>query len=304
MLTFVEIPDSVKTIGSGAFAMTNLSSVTLPDNTKINGNLFYKCPNLTEITVSDTNLNYTSENGVLFSKDKSALLICNSNKTGEFIVPDGVNIIAENAFAWCENLTSVVIPDSVTSIGSGAFYECYALTSVNIPKNMTTIETGTFLYCTSLRKIELPENITKICYQAFNNVSNLENIIIKNPNCEIYPSKTTIFNDTFRNGKSVDYDGIIYGYENSTAQAYAEAYGYQFESLGEETSPVLSLGDVNGDGAINIMDVIKINKAIFGKETLNESQLKAADINGNHMPDATDSLSIMKYIISHQFPEN
>ncbi len=56
-------------------------------------------------------------------------------------------------------------------------------------------------------------------------------------------------------------------------------------------------GDVNTDGYVNIMDVIYINKAIYGKASLNSEQLHASDINENGFPDATDSLSIMKHIL-------
>ena len=57
------------------------------------------------------------------------------------------------------------------------------------------------------------------------------------------------------------------------------------------------LGDVNLDGNVNIMDIILLNKAIYGKAELNDQQLANADVNGDGKPDATDSLNIMKYAI-------
>ena len=56
-------------------------------------------------------------------------------------------------------------------------------------------------------------------------------------------------------------------------------------------------GDANGDGQIDILDIITMNKAILGKETLSETQLKAIDFNGNGRPDSEDSLTLMKYIV-------
>ena len=60
---------------------------------------------------------------------------------------------------------------------------------------------------------------------------------------------------------------------------------------------VLFSGDASGDGEINILDVVSLNKAIMGKETLTEEQLKAIDFNGNGKPDADEALTILKYIV-------
>ncbi len=66
----------------------------------------------------------------------------------------------------------------------------------------------------------------------------------------------------------------------------------------ETTEPASILyGDTNIDGSVNIMDVILLNKAIYGKTVLSEQALLNADVNQNKKPDATDSLNIMKKII-------
>ena len=57
------------------------------------------------------------------------------------------------------------------------------------------------------------------------------------------------------------------------------------------------LGDATGDGEIDILDVITVNKTILGKETLTDAQLKAIDFNQNGKPDSTESLAILKYIV-------
>ena len=66
------------------------------------------------------------------------------------------------------------------------------------------------------------------------------------------------------------------------------------------------LGDINLDGSVDIIDVISINKAVLGKETLTEKQNLTADANQNGTVDASDSLMIMKEIvgITSNFEEN
>ena len=97
ILTSVNIPDSVTTIGNSAFhSCDSLTSVTIPDSvTEIGSSAFIYCRSLTSVNI-----------------------------------PDSVTTIGEEAFYWCTSLTSVTIGDSVTTIGDLAFYSCKSLTSV------------------------------------------------------------------------------------------------------------------------------------------------------------------------------
>jgi len=72
----------------------------------------------------------SDECGVLFNKDKSALIVCPGAYSGAYTVPDSVTSIGSHAFDNCYGLTSVTIPDSVTSIEDSAFYSCDSLTDV------------------------------------------------------------------------------------------------------------------------------------------------------------------------------
>ncbi|MBR1528654.1 MAG: dockerin type I repeat-containing protein [Oscillospiraceae bacterium] len=62
---------------------------------------------------------------------------------------------------------------------------------------------------------------------------------------------------------------------------------------GEDVLP----GDANLDGVVNILDAITVNRAVLGKETLDDQQKAAADLNGDGIPDSIDSLMIMKIIV-------
>jgi len=57
------------------------------------------------------------------------------------------------------------------------------------------------------------------------------------------------------------------------------------------------LGDADGNQKIDILDVITLNKAVMGKETLSETSLKAIDFNQNGKPDSEEALTILKYIV-------
>ncbi|MBD5143855.1 MAG: hypothetical protein HDT22_09660 [Ruminococcus sp.] len=56
-------------------------------------------------------------------------------------------------------------------------------------------------------------------------------------------------------------------------------------------------GDVNGDGFVDILDIIVTNKTILSQRTLLPQQFKNADIDNNNMITPEDSLAIMRAIV-------
>ena len=56
-------------------------------------------------------------------------------------------------------------------------------------------------------------------------------------------------------------------------------------------------GDATGDGEVDIIDVISVNKAILGQTVLSISAQQASDIDGDGIVSPSDSLAIMQYIV-------
>jgi hypothetical protein len=138
-LTSVTIPNSVTFIGEWAFyECTSLANVTIPNGvTGIVEGAFGNCTNLTTINVAAGNSSFSSDNGILYNKNKTDLCAFPAGKTGAFTIPDTVTRIREYAFVGCARLTSVTIPNSVTEIRWEAFLHCTSLASVTFQGRIT-----------------------------------------------------------------------------------------------------------------------------------------------------------------------
>jgi hypothetical protein len=132
-LTSVTISGGVTGIGAEAFARcTGLTSFDLPASiTSIGINPFWGCSGITSFTVAPGNTKYTVENGILYNKTRTRLIVAFPAIgiiNGTAVIPSSVTSIEHSAFSGCTGLTGVTIPGSVTSIGDFAFSGCRALT--------------------------------------------------------------------------------------------------------------------------------------------------------------------------------
>lgn len=170
-LVNVNIPNGLTDIGIRAFeGCLSLKNIIIPSSVTSIGNfVFNGCYSLKSIEVAEDNSNYSSEDGVLFNKNKSNLICCPGGKAGEYTIPDFVTSMSVGAFSSCRSITKVVIPNTITNIPYGAFTQCYALTDVVIPNSVTSIEDRAFAYCSSLANITIPSSVTNIGTDVFNN---------------------------------------------------------------------------------------------------------------------------------------
>jgi len=171
----------VTEIGFGAFyECEGLAAITIPSSiTNIDRYAFDWCTGLKSITVDAENQYYLSEKGVLFDKEKTALITYPSGKKGKtYTIPQSVATIMESAFSMCNNLKNVIIPEGVTSIEESAFRECTGLVNITIPQGVASIERDTFRGCTSLVSVTIPSSVVSINQAAFAECKSLTGITI------------------------------------------------------------------------------------------------------------------------------
>jgi len=175
-------------------------SITIPETvSSIDDNAFYSDDHdeafalLTSIDVDANNKVYSSDDGMLYSKDGTTLLMCPRGKKSAAIA-DHATTIAPEAFYACTSLESVSIPDSVVIIGEDAFWDCTKLTGITIPNKVTTIESGLFWGCESLESVNIPASVSTISADAFDYCEKLESINVDSNNQNYYTVDGALYN--------------------------------------------------------------------------------------------------------------
>jgi len=135
-LTSINIPESVEYIGEAAFSMSGLSSAYVPAKAAEWGmSLYQGCFNMQNVTFEE-----------------------------------GITVIPERIFFYCERLKSVTIPESVHKIDIGAFSACDSLAHINFPSKLDTIAFGAFTEA-PLEEVTFPASLKSIQMRAFSNIA-------------------------------------------------------------------------------------------------------------------------------------
>lgn len=267
------IPSNVTSIEAVAFkCCENLTSIIIPDSvTTIDDSAFYGCSNVSEFIVDSDNPSFTSEDGVLFDKDKETFLHCPAKKSGTYIVPNGIKSIGNYAFSNCKNLTSIIIPDGITKIGYSAFSECTSLTSITIPKSVTSI--GNYVFSNNSLN-----SLTDIYYEGTEDEWNQISI-----ESSISPDIT-----------------IHYNSEPITTTTTVTTSSPSTTTTTTTTKPVYDniYGDINLDGVVDLTDAIMLNKQLAGVIIFTSAQQKNADCYRDGSIDDKDTTALMQFVIS------
>ncbi len=145
-LETVILPETLTKLDSGAFKCSGIKYIDIPDGvTFLGSETIMYCPRLetvnigkgvsfiheqaidnsvTAVNVDPQNEHFTSENGILFSKDKTEILLYPDGKSGEtYHIPKSVKIIKHGAIKQAKNLKKIYVGSGITKIEECNFYE-------------------------------------------------------------------------------------------------------------------------------------------------------------------------------------
>ncbi len=312
----IELNEGLKTIREYAFNhCEQLEGIICPSTLKTIGyNAFYGCYALNSVILNEG----------LETIEDAAFQYCEAIESVE--IPSTVKSVGYDSFSGCSSLENVTFNEGLEYIGDYAFYGCTSLANIVLPSTVKTIEYSAFSHCNSLKNITLNEGIEYIGTSAFYGTA-IENIEIPTTlktinyglftNCynlksiTLHEGLTEIYNGSFQDCTSlteitvpstVNYIGdyvfsqnmIIYGYEGSYAQKYVDEHMYSEDLNHTFVAIERTMGDINGDGTVNVTDATDLQKYLAGMITLTDKQLACADVTDNGSIDIKDVSYITK----------
>ena len=288
-LPTITIPSSVTTIGNSVFhGCSSLTSIHIPSSvTSIGNHLFMSCDNLRSITVDANNTVYDSRdncNAIIKTKWNQLVEGCNTT-----VIPNTVIYIGQYAFSHRAIAGELKIPNSVTSIGKEAFYQCSRLTSVTMGNSVSGIGNYSFYECAGLKVITLPASLEYINSYAFSSCDSIKKVICYAS--EPPSANTNCFEST--------------AYENAVLLVPEAALGsYQAHATWGSFRNILSIednlptGDVNGDGLVNISDIIDFINFLLNDDA-SGFDLDNADVDNNGLVNVSDVIHLINVLLNN-----
>lgn len=212
-LKSASMPLGILTIGDYAFyACHDMSKVFIPWSVlQIGEGVFSYCASLDSIEVQPSNINYTSIDGVLYTKSGGEIISVPGKYEGAFVIPDSVTVVHDGAFTGCHRLESITIGKSISYLNPYIFEGCDSLRyfevdpentvyqsmdgvilmnggrelvlipsamggTLDVPEGVVHIEESIFLYGSKLTGISLPSTYSDMVMNFFEFAYGLQSI--------------------------------------------------------------------------------------------------------------------------------
>ena len=322
----ITLGEGVTSVGDKAFGnCIFVKTVYIPASaTTIAENAFYDCSRIEKFVVDSANPAYMADiNGILFTKDRTTLLLYPAGRTAaEYTVPYGVVNIGQSAFSG-SSLTRLVLPRSVKKVNFYVFNNCSRLTDLVVLSRdvdwMNGPPSATTLHGYAGSTTETYANTYNRPFQVIREGGVFGRVTTQNPAVKttvrlvfggiVYCTYVLEAEDGVGSVTQYFhlYDGltlpdVLYdvviekeGHLSYTITGISLVNGeidltaQMDESLSNITVPA---GDVNGDGCIDLRDLVTLTSDLNFGLSYEEAADKSADVNGDRSFDLRDLVII------------
>lgn len=177
-----KINDDITEIGEFSFARSNLSYIEIPDGVKTIGyGAFYHCDYLRDVDIPRSvtyiapkafaqsqwlNSWMAGSGGEDFLIVGDGILLAYRGDDSTVVIPDEVERIAPEAFAGNNMIVAVTLPSSLVDIGEDSFANCINLKTVSGGENVKFIRDRAFFGC-PIETAHIGENVETIGLNSF-----------------------------------------------------------------------------------------------------------------------------------------
>ena len=190
-LTSFKFPETIEVLNTGALGAElfkgcrQLKTIELSSTVADISKVFDLCGSITEVKLpTDDNGNqlgyFKADGSVIYSKDGTEITYILGDVPETFEIKDGVTTLKSGVFAGKATLKKVIIPASVTAVEEKAFYDCLGLETVQFAENsaLDTIGASAFRNCISLKSISIPSKVTTLNPYTFYNCKSLVKAVL------------------------------------------------------------------------------------------------------------------------------
>ncbi len=238
-------------IGGDAFDLCNCTSVSVPASVEYieKSSGLWTLATLQKITVASDNANYTAEDGVLYSKDKTELIIYPDAKAdASFTVPSYVNTITKGAFVGVRKLNVLTVPGTVKTIESNAASLSYGLTDLIIEEGVEYIGDYAFRFCHKLVNVSLADGIKYIGRKVFDSTV----FTGKEAN---YDDNGVLYHNGYLLAATDQFTGLTYEIDEGTVLIAGGVFEWERLMTVAIPASVRSIGDAAFSGCKNLENI-------------------------------------------------
>lgn len=203
-LSDIYLNEGLEKVGIETFYMNNTTNIEIPNSIKYIGTAAFYNRESNEIYYNGTlsqwcQINKEYESGGFLSNENKVYMKDSNNEYYEIknvVIPDKITSINDGLFCGFTYLETIDLSNDVIYIGNNAFERCSNLKQITIPENVSYIGKYAFSWCSSLESIEIPNGVSKILFSTFSCCLSLKNVVLPN-------SITAINNSAFSGCKSL-----------------------------------------------------------------------------------------------------